>query len=293
MPLHMSCDLWQLTYWQHLRTLTTDRLLHQVYAAWAGASNPWLQNIHKLLAEYAIDEEATFDLSKPKFVKLTRHQVVAKLSQVGQREVNGGVWDSYAQHFGMGVIHHDKPAARAYIAALCAQSRGPAAELCMRMRVEALQLRAMRSHQRRNETAEARRLRELCPCCHQAAESAHHFVLECPAYAEPRARMLEVSRAKQPSRHAAIEAAAPAAGWRLLFSDVVLDTARTPRVRGGAYHQQEQQQQQQRRWRRQPDQEMQHDVTIAGAVADFVMTAWHIRSAALTGRGANGGNAMA
>jgi hypothetical protein len=102
--------------------------------------------------------------------------------------------------------------------------------------------------------------------------------------------MLEVSRAKQPSRHAAIEAAAPAAGWRLLFSDVVLDTARTPRVRGGAYHQQ---QQQQRRWRRQQDQEMQHDVTIAGAVADFVMTAWHIRSAALTGRGANGGNAMA
>jgi hypothetical protein len=277
----MSCDLWQLTYWQHVRTLTTDRLLHQVYTAWAGASNPWLQNIHKLLAEYAVDEEATFELSKPKFVKLARRHIVAKLSEVGQREGDGGVWEGYAQRFGMGAVHRDKPAARTYIAALSAQNRGPAAELCMRMRVQALQLRAMHSHQRRNETAAARMLRESCPCCHQAAESAHHFALECPAYAEPRATMLEVLHAKQPQQHAAILAALPATGWRLLLSNAVLDTACMPRVCGGALRQQQQQQQRQ------------HVVTSAGAVADFVMAAWQIRNAALTGRGANGGNAMA
>jgi hypothetical protein len=240
-----------------------------------------LQNIHKLLAEYAVDEEATFELSKPKFVKLARRHIVAKLSEVGQREGDGGVWEGYAQRFGMGAVHRDKPAARTYIAALSAQNRGPAAELCMRMRVQALQLRAMHSHQRRNETAAARMLRESCPCCHQAAESAHHFALECLAYAEPRATMLEVLHAKQPQQHAAILAALPATGWRLLLSNAVLDTACMPRVCGGALRQQQQQQQRQ------------HVVTSAGAVADFVMAAWQIRNAALTGRGANGGNAMA
>ena len=280
LPLHMSCDLWQLTYWHKARTLTTDRLLHQVYAAWTGAHNPWLQNIRKLLAEYEVDEEATLTLSVGKFVALVRRQVAAKLSEVGPRDGGGMVATQYANHFGAGAVRHDKPVARAYISALSAHGRGPAAELCMRLRTQALQLRALHSGQRRNESAEAQRLRELCPCCQQAAETTHHFLLECPAYAEHRARMLEVIRAKQPQQHAAILAAVPPDGWRLLLSDAVLTNALPRRSRGGAAQPREQQQQQLQQ-------------TSAWAVAGFVVEAWKVRNTALTGRGANGGNAMA
>jgi hypothetical protein len=251
----MSCDLCQLTYRHKARTLITDRLLHQVYAAWTGAHNPWLLNIRKLLAEYEVDEEATLTLSVGKFMQ-------------------------YANHFGAGAVRHDKPVARAYISALSAHGRGPAAELCMRLRTQALQLRALHSAQRRNESAEAQRLRELCPCCQQAAETTHHFLLECPAYAEHRARKLEVIQAKLPQQHAAILAAMPPDGWRLLLSDAVLTNALPRRSRGGAAQPREQQQQQLQQ-------------TSAWAVAGFVVEAWKVRNTALTGRGANGGNAMA
>jgi hypothetical protein len=309
LPLHMSCDLWQLTYWHKLRTLNTDRLLHQVHTAWSGASNPWMQNIHKLLAEYAIDEEATMQLSKGKFVKLVRQSILAGMAEVGQREGDGAVLESYIHHFGAGVVRHDKPAPRAYIHALGEQGRAPAAELCMRLRVEALQLRAVHSHQRRNETAEARRLREACPCCHQAAETTHHFLLECPAYAEHRAEMLEVLRTTHQHRHEAILAASPTTAWRLLLSSVVLDGARHSWRRQQRQGQRLDQQQPleemqpleeqhllldlQQPLDRSLDQQQQQADELAGAVADYVMAAWKVRNAALNGRGANGGDAMA
>jgi hypothetical protein len=145
LPLHMSCDLWQLTHWHKAHTLATDRLLHQVYAAWTGAHNPWLQNIRKLLAEHEVNEEATLTLSVGKFVALVRCQVAAKLSEVGPKGGGGMVATQYANHFGVGAVRHDKPVARAYISALSAHGRGPAAELCMRLRTQALQLRPLPS----------------------------------------------------------------------------------------------------------------------------------------------------
>ena len=43
----------------------------------------------------------------------------------------------------------------------------------------------------------------------------------------------------------------------------------------------------------QQQQRQQLQQTPAWAVADFVMAAWKVRNAALTGRGANGSDAMA
>jgi hypothetical protein len=285
----MSCDLWQLTYWHKARNLTADRLLHQVYAAWSGEHNPWLQHIHKLLTEYGIDEEATSALSTNDFVALARSQIAAKWPEVGPRD-EGVVATSYVQHFGAGMVKHDRPAARAYITMLSAHGRGPAAELCMRVRTQALQLRALHSGQRRNESAAAQRLREACPCCQQAAETTHHFLLECPAYAEHRGRILEVLQTKQPEQHAAILAATPPDGWRLLLSNEVLAVAAVPR-RSRRRQSHQQQQQQQQLSQQQQLQELQQ--TSVWAVAGFVMEAWKVRNTALTGRGANGGNAMA
>jgi hypothetical protein len=50
-PLHVACDMWTLCYWHHLRQLSEDRLLLQVFKSWTGNANPWLQNINKLRSE--------------------------------------------------------------------------------------------------------------------------------------------------------------------------------------------------------------------------------------------------
>jgi hypothetical protein len=104
--------------------------------------------------------------------------------------------------------------------------------------------------------------------------------------------MLEVLQTKQPEQHAAIMAATPPNGWRLLLSNEVLATAAVSRrARRGELHQQQQQQQQQLSRQQQQLQQLQQ--TSAWAVADFVMEAWKVRNTALNGRGANGGDAMA
>jgi hypothetical protein len=52
----------------------------------------------------------------------------------------------------MMMIKQNKPVASAYVTKLSQMHRGPAAELCMKMRLECLPLRAIHSCQRRNET---------------------------------------------------------------------------------------------------------------------------------------------
>jgi hypothetical protein len=258
-----------------------------------------MQNIHKLLAEYNINEGQTANLPTRKFVALARRQIVAKLSEVGPRDAEGVVATQYIQQFGVGEVKFDKPTARAYISMLSAHGRGPAAELCMRLRVQALGLRALHSGQRHNETVAAQQLREACPCCQQAAETTHHFLLECPAYAEHRSRMLEVLHTKQPQRHAAILAATPPNGWRLLLSNEVLATAalsrrsRSVELQPQQQQQAQQQQEEQQQQQQEREQRLQLQQTPAWAVASFAIEAWKVRNTALTGRGANGGNAMA
>jgi hypothetical protein len=59
--------------------------------------------------------------------------------------------------------------------------------------------------------------------------------------------------------------------------------------------QQEQEQEQEQRLQLQQEQEQRQQLqqTPAWAVASFAMKAWKVGNTALTGRGANGGNAMA
>ena len=142
----------------------------------------------------------------------------------------------------------------------------------MRLRVGALQLRAMQTHQRCNETAEARKTRELCPCCCNAAETPFHFVFECAAYAVCRERMMTVLEEKVPHRLTAIRAALPQNSWRMLLGGEILDAGFG---------------------RAQRDvQQLETVMTPMKAVADFVMEAWKHRNTVLTGRGTNGGNSM-
>jgi hypothetical protein len=287
LPLHMACDIWQLTYWHELRGMSSDRLVHQVFSAWFGPANPWQANINRLLVEYGVDADATATLSKSKFVSLLKDKVVDVLSRldaapgVRGRQHIGAMLSSYDECYGAGLIKFQKPAARSYVTTLSNMGRGLAAELCMRLRVQCLQLHAMHTHERRNESTGARHARMQCPCCQHAAETPYHFLLECHAYAALRDPMLRALQSIKPQRAEAIQSETPERAWRLLLADDILGAG--PRIRrpfaAGQHHMQMQQLQQ-------------HELTLMELVAGYVIGAWQLRSAVLAGRGTNGGNPM-
>jgi hypothetical protein len=268
LPLHMACDMWLLSYWYHLQNVSSDRLLHSVFSAWSGAQNPWLKNVNRLLAEYDIDADLVQEMTRGQFVEMVRKQITAKATDgnVYRGQASGGNRE-YTEAYGTGLVKHHKPAPRAYITALSAQRRGAAAEVCMRLRVGALQLKAMQTYQRRGETAAARKERELCPCCCSAAETPFHFVFECTAYAACREKMMVMLQEMIPNRLTAIAAARPQDSWRMLLGAGVLDAAPAR-------------------------QQLEAIKTPLEVVADFVMEAWKHRNTVLTGRGTNGGNPM-
>ena len=53
---------------------------------------------------------------------------------------------------------------------------------------------ALHAYQRHNETETARSQRRRCPCCNAADETAHHFLLACPAYDARRAELKNALR---------------------------------------------------------------------------------------------------
>jgi hypothetical protein len=313
LPLHMACDMWMLTYWHHLRSTPTDRLLHQVFTAWSGPANPWQANVDKLLAEYDICAEDADTLHKTKFVEYVRGRLLHKLhaGEGSARHEGGAVFQRYKHHYGVGASDNTKPAAQGYINTLSHLRRGWAAELCMKLRAECLQLRAVTSHNRRQESVAARTMREKCPACKQAAETAHHFLLECPVYAATRVAMMDALRAHAPQQLAAVQSASPETAWRLLLADAMLGKGpilqrHRPLMPHGItcwmeqqmqrhnHHgmqplaqqplelqRQQQQQQQQRQW-----------PSPMEAIATYVVDAWKMRSAALNGRETNGGDPM-
>lgn len=69
------------------------------------------------------------------------------------------------------------------------------------------------------ETAAAQRTRELCPCCKQTAETAHHFLLQCPTYSPPQAHLLTTLRTLAPAQHAQLMTMQPAEQWRQLLNE--------------------------------------------------------------------------
>lgn len=275
MPAHITCDIFTLTYWHHLRRVSSDRLLRQVAEAWTGNLNPWQQNIDKLLAEYDIDTAATTNFTKGQFVTYVKNKAARRVQQIwstGPRATSA-ILQNYTVAFGPGVIKQNKPVARAYVTTLSQMRRGLAAELCMKMRLECLPLRAIHSCQRRNETTVQRTQRESCPACHSAPETLAHFLLECPAYSACRTTLFNKLQETVPATLAAIQAGPPANTWRVLLTDDVLGNDEPARPAGA-------------------EREDASAVTAMRAVADFVCEIWKLRSTVLTGRGTNEGNLM-
>jgi hypothetical protein len=230
MPLHMSCDLWMLSFWHRLRTTCTDRLLSQVYTAWTGAANPWQRTINKLLTEYQVDAATSLGYSKGKFAKYVRAQIACKLQHTwGQAtsRTDGVVIQRYTSAYGIGAVQNRvngyRPLARKYVDYLINAGRGLPAELIMALRAECLPLKCMHNVQRRHETVVQQQHREACPACKQHAETPAHFLLECPAYAALRISLFNVLRTTHPDVMLAVANAPAAQAWRSLLADDILN----------------------------------------------------------------------
>jgi len=190
-PLHVTCDMQMLTFWHRLRCLPASRLVVKAAAAWTGAANPWAKHVTKLLAEYDIDADATRGLSRDKFKALVRRQAAARVQQLWAAR-GGAVLSTYHQQFAghAGCQQHAAEGrAQSFFVALSHMGRGKAAELCIKLRAQCLQLGGT-YHQRPSETAAAFAERRMCPSCGLHAETMQHFLLECPAYGAQRRSML-------------------------------------------------------------------------------------------------------
>jgi hypothetical protein len=277
--------MWTLCYWHHLRQLTTDRLLLQVFKAWAGNANPWLQNINKLITEYNINATATHMYSKGKFKNYVKECAMSLLDREWQAACNrqhDGIVHRYNEAYGVGEIitgiNGSHPAARKYINRFTHKGRGLPAQLCMQLRTESLPLRCIRSKARRGETHVAQTAREQCPICKSSQETPSHFLLHCPAYNVHRERMMLHLNISAPQTVAALHA--DSTRWRALLADGILGAS--PRAAALATEEDIIQ--------------LANTTTAAAetakAVADYIVTAWKMRSTALNGRETNGGDAM-
>ena len=105
------------------------------------------------------------------------------------RYMGGAVHSRYTAAFGLGKLTLKRPKMRPYLNHLTIAPHLPtckAAELMMHFRLEIFPLNAFHAHSRPQESADARRRRELCPSCNSHAETPTHFLLECPAYSSLR-----------------------------------------------------------------------------------------------------------
>jgi hypothetical protein len=148
--------------------------------------------MHKLLAEYDIDIENPQQKSKQEFKTHVEKKAIEYLKnywEMPPRHLAGAVHSRYKTAFGIGELTTTRPKMRKYLRDMTANTyyhSCKAAELLMHFRLECLPLNAFHRHVRRNESASACRLRELCPCCQEAVETPTHFLLDCPAYSSSR-----------------------------------------------------------------------------------------------------------
>ena len=125
---------------------------------------------------------------------------------------------TYHQRFGGDASQQAASEGRAqeFFAALSRNGRGRAAELCLKLRVQCLQLCGA-IHRRRGEPVAMHEQRQKCPCCGLHKESVHHFLLECPEYSSCRQHMFAALAATSPHVLSTFQAL-PAAEqcWKLL-----------------------------------------------------------------------------
>lgn len=222
-------------------------------------------------------------MSHASFVRHCATKAMAYLQRHWSAPPRGSqVAQHYVDAYGLGCVGGGRAHMRRWLLSLTEEPMSAhlarAVDICMQLRAACLPLNAMHRTTRTNETAAARRGRELCPCCRLSPETPAHFLLECPAAAAPRREMfaaLQDAGAESPVTGRAVgHQAVTSEGEPLLLAHFVETSAAGAwrRLLGAGY--------------------LEHEA-LGRDVATFVSTVWATQRAALAGRGANGGNPMA
>lgn len=214
-PLHVTCEVLAMRYWHRLAGVPADRLLHKVHTAWTGRLYPWGERVHAMLAAYQVSVSEALAHSTKGFKAYLNIKVRRYLDSYWRASTrrSGPVHSRYVDSYGVGEFAGTRPRVRSYLNTLTRQpvfASCKAAEICMHLRLESLSLRAFHSHRRRNETAAAQLVREVCPSCGARPETPAHFLLECPAYA--------ALRSVAPLADVVAQAAASPNPWRVLLA---------------------------------------------------------------------------
>lgn len=219
-PMHITSEIRSLVYWHRVQSMPASRMTKQVANAWVGVKNPWLSAQQKLLHKYGLDEGQVLTLTKQQFKNLVENKAAERVLQgwTNIRGERGTVLSRYNTAYGCVHAKHVGDA-RGYFQHLSAHKRGAAAELCMKLRVECLSLHAMHSHRRGRETLVAQQQRELCPCCKQASETAHHFLFGCSSYNQQRMKLTTALQQVAPAKFTELMGMQQEQQWRQLLND--------------------------------------------------------------------------
>jgi hypothetical protein len=157
----------------------------QVAQSWP-RHNTWEQHAHLLLRAYHIDSTTALVTSRTQFATMTRvgRQFVLERT----RENTGSTTRGTALISWTRPLDQTHPPHNCTIACLVSGGKwGYAAEFIMKLRLECLPLKAWTAGRFLTPHASRRNAPHpsmVCPCCHTAAETMTHFLLECPTHSQ-------------------------------------------------------------------------------------------------------------
>jgi hypothetical protein len=199
-PMSLWGDKRLLEFWHRVRTMPESRLVKQVVlGAGTGTQaagrrrgprqHTWLDHVGEALQEWGIDPSRTERMNYPKFKRLLHKTLpVVWARRLEAERASRPTLDAYMSRFATQPVQFTSP--KAYLCGAGACNRGK--ELVLQLRTNSLPLASLTGkfgRSRRDDPTDTSR--SMCPVCSSAVESVAHFLLDCPAYSQVRADVMQ------------------------------------------------------------------------------------------------------
>jgi len=193
-PLHLTITQQLLTMWHRIQDMPSSQLTKHILNAWTGPTNPWTQRVHALINHHlGTTPTQAANKTRAAFKTTLRQKILEHTLETWQTAATTSpTYANYTQAFGTAhntkTVNHPQP----YIQTLSHARMSTAAELCLKLRTECIQLRGTHTaHKHRDEPAIDYKARTTCPTCKSTRETISHFLLECPTHTSARQTLYE------------------------------------------------------------------------------------------------------
>jgi hypothetical protein len=190
-PLSCWADKRMLEFWYTLQHMSSSRLPKQIFQICWGrvgsgrVPDTWQKTVKKVMASYQIDPVVVMPMTYDAFKKHFHKQMVAAQATILQEAtIKSTVVRNYVNHFG-GNVQYAGP--QGY---LKSGSCGKGRELIMQLRVQSLPLKALTGKFNKSRSRSGAEF--CCPACEGSAETAQHFMIDCPIYEALRKELFDV-----------------------------------------------------------------------------------------------------